>query len=214
MHFRSHLLRLALSLGALATLPAHAAIVSMDFSGQIEMGETFSGTLSWDTTATGTSISGTYIYTPTSFKLRIGGVDLSSELEQIEMSVSNSTNSDQIAFTARTTKPSKAFKDAASVRLLLMFIDYQGDSFDSAATPPSDLGFVKKADYTNWEFELRDAENEPLDSPRASLTSISAPPEPSTGTPTNTVPEPGSLLLASLAGLALTATRRRKPVAA
>lgn len=206
--------RLALVLATLAAVPAQAAIVSMDYAGTLDDGSSINGTIRWDSTTVGTDLGGggtNFRYALQSVSLRVGATDFSNYLQNEVMDVSQSiANQDDLVFSVEIIN-APAPLDANWVGLFFRFQSPNGDMFTSPATIPGGLDFIDKATSVSLDIRKRDPD---VDMSVTSFSNIAATPAPPTGTPTNDVPEPGSLLLVSLAGLALTATRRRRPLPA
>jgi hypothetical protein len=194
--FKRSSLALALVLSTLGAAPASAAIVSIDYAGTITGGLTVNGTISWDAASTGTQVPNSFqrfTFSPSSVSLFVNQVDYSSHLSNLKLEVSE-TQGNQDNFAMMATLSGIAALQGAEV-LVIDFSDFGGGLVNGVgATRFNARSLTNSA--LSWAGNLTFSE-----------TVASTPPT------TSAVPEPGSLLLVALAGLALSATRRRTTAA-
>jgi hypothetical protein len=207
--FKRSSLALALVLSTLGAAPASAAIVSIDYAGTITGGLTVNGTISWDAASTGTQVPNSFqrfTFSPSSVSLFVNQVDYSSHLSNLKLEVSE-TQGNQDNFAMMATLSGIAALQGAEV-LVIDFSDFGGGLVNGWESLPSSFNAFSGVGATR--FNARSLTNSALSwagNLTFSETVASTPPT------TSAVPEPGSLLLVALAGLALSATRRRTTAA-
>lgn len=203
---------------------SQAAIVSMDFGGTLTDGAAVSGTVRWDTSASPNSgaVPTFATYAVPSMSLTISGTDYSAQLNAPQLTLRlydpGIASEDSLSVYATVSGGTGALANAGAIKLLL---DGKGETltqtfeqlFSTANPLPGNLDFLSKVVRSQFLVSMNNGDA-PLVAEGLTLTATPAvvtPPPPTTPT----VPEPGSLLLVAMAGLALVGTRRRQhPLAA